>query len=57
MELTCVSGYWMPFRCAKAVCATFCYEIAGALIPLFGPEFPMECIPATYPEFGEMIIN
>ncbi|GJN80876.1 hypothetical protein PLIIFM63780_004406 [Purpureocillium lilacinum] len=32
-------------------------SIAGALIPLFGPEFPMECIPATYPEFGEMIIN
>ncbi|UNI21805.1 hypothetical protein JDV02_007761 [Purpureocillium takamizusanense] len=50
-------GYWMPFRCARAVCATFCYDIAGALIPLFGPEFPMECIPATYPEFGEMIIN
>jgi hypothetical protein len=35
----------MPYRCARAVCATFCHNIAGALIPLFGPSFPSECIP------------
>ncbi|UKZ85214.1 uncharacterized protein TrAFT101_001083 [Trichoderma asperellum] len=39
-------GYWMPYRCAKAICATFCHSIAGALIPLFGPSFPSECAPA-----------
>ncbi|OAQ97034.1 hypothetical protein LLEC1_05785, partial [Akanthomyces lecanii] len=36
-------GYWMPFKCARAVCATFCFPIAAALIPLFGPTFPSEC--------------
>ncbi|KAK1252914.1 hypothetical protein MKX08_004101 [Trichoderma sp. CBMAI-0020] len=41
-------GYWMPYRCARAVCATFCQKIAGALIPLFGPSFPSECTPAPF---------
>lgn len=38
----------MPYRCARAVCATFCHKIAGALIPLFGPSFPSECAPAPF---------
>lgn len=47
----------MPYQCAKAVCATFCYHIAGALIPLFGPDFPSQCIPPEAPEHGRMIID
>ena len=47
----------MPYQCARAVCATFCYPIAGALIPLFGPAFPSECIPPDSPDFSRMIIN
>ncbi|KAK6828647.1 hypothetical protein PG987_011988 [Apiospora arundinis] len=50
-------GYWMPFNCAKAVCATFCYRIAGALIPIFGEDFPPMCIPPDAPEHGRMIID
>ncbi|KAK4236641.1 hypothetical protein C8A03DRAFT_35432 [Achaetomium macrosporum] len=50
-------GYWMPFSCAKAVCATFCHKFAGALIPLFGPQFPYECIPEKAPGYDRMIIN
>lgn len=52
-----MSGYWMPYRCARAVCATFCHDIAGALIPLFGPQFPLECTPPSSQFFGEMVIN
>lgn len=52
-----MEGYWMPFDCAKAVCATFCYRIAGALIPIFGEEFPSMCIPPDAPEHGRMIID
>lgn len=47
----------MPYKCAKAVCATFCYEIAGALIPIFGPSFPSQCIPPGSPDFQRMIID
>ncbi|EAQ87314.1 hypothetical protein CHGG_03933 [Chaetomium globosum CBS 148.51] len=50
-------GYWMPYSCAKAVCATFCHEIAGALIPLFGPNFPFECIPKKSHGYGRMSIS
>jgi len=47
----------MPFSCARAVCATFCHHIAGALIPIFGPTFPSECVPADSPDHGRMIID
>lgn len=47
----------MPYQCARAVCATFCYEIAGALIPIFGPSFPSDCIPRESQGFGRMVID
>lgn len=47
----------MPYDCAKAVCATFCYQIAGALIPLFGPDFPSKCVPEGAPGFRRMVID
>ncbi|KAI0147598.1 hypothetical protein GGR57DRAFT_505497 [Xylariaceae sp. FL1272] len=50
-------GYWMPYQCAKAVCATFCWSIAGALIPIFGPDFPSLCIAPEAPDYGRMIIE
>ncbi|KAI2635453.1 hypothetical protein GGS21DRAFT_543255 [Xylaria nigripes] len=50
-------GYWMPYQCARAVCATFCHNIAGALIPIFGPDFPALCTPAEAPEYSRMIID
>jgi hypothetical protein len=47
----------MPYSCALAVCTTFCAHIAGALIPIFGPNFPSQCVPPEAPEHGRMIIN
>lgn len=50
-------GYWVPFHCARAVCATFCHPIAGALIPIFGPSFPQDCVAPGSPRFGRMVID
>ncbi|KJR85833.1 uncharacterized protein SPSK_09156 [Sporothrix schenckii 1099-18] len=50
-------GYWMPYSCARAVCATFCYHIAGALIPIFGPDFPSDCLPPQSSDFARMVID
>lgn len=47
----------MPYRCARAVCATFCFRIAGALIPLFGPSFPSLCTPLDSPRYKDMVID
>ncbi|KAH6666307.1 hypothetical protein B0J14DRAFT_200750 [Halenospora varia] len=48
-------GYWMPYSCALAVCTTFCAHIAPALIPIFGPSFPSQCVPQ--PEHGRWTID
>lgn len=50
-------GYWVPFHCARAVCATFCHPIAGALIPIFGPSFPQDCVAPSSARFGRMVID
>jgi hypothetical protein len=47
----------MPYTCAEAVCLTFCDPISPALIPLFGPDFPSRCVPASRVQFGQMIID
>lgn len=48
----------MPFEAAKAIAATFCWDIRFLLTPLFGLDFPEMCIPPTNRiSFGRMIIN
>lgn len=48
----------MPYDAAKAVTATFCWEIRHALMPLFGPDFPSMCIPREdVHRFGRMVID
>ena len=34
----------MPFEAARAVAATFCYNIRHVLTPIFGTDFPAQCI-------------
>ncbi|OGM42749.1 APSES transcription factor Xbp1 [Aspergillus bombycis] len=51
-------GYWMPFETAKAVAATFCWNIRYALTPLFGLDFPSLCVPPTNSsQYGRMLID
>ena len=47
----------MPFEAAKAVAATFCYNIRYALTPVFGLDFASSCIVPDDPSFGRMIID
>ncbi|KAB8277200.1 hypothetical protein BDV30DRAFT_245531 [Aspergillus minisclerotigenes] len=51
-------GYWMPFEAAKAVAATFCWNIRHVLTPLFGLDFPSLCVPPTNTsQYGHMLID
>ncbi|PLN86423.1 hypothetical protein BDW42DRAFT_190013 [Aspergillus taichungensis] len=51
-------GYWMPYTAARAIAATFCWKIRFALTPLFGVDFPNDCIhPGDRNLFGRMIIS
>ncbi|GLA77019.1 hypothetical protein AtubIFM55763_008898 [Aspergillus tubingensis] len=50
-------GYWMPFRAAKALATTFCWNIRFLLTPMFGLDFPAQCIPPNDARFNNMIID
>ncbi|KAF2020725.1 DNA-binding domain of Mlu1-box binding protein MBP1 [Aaosphaeria arxii CBS 175.79] len=50
-------GYWLPYEAAKAIAATFCYNIRHALTPVFGYEFLSMCIHPKDPTFGKFVIN
>ncbi|KAK5014363.1 hypothetical protein LTR16_002416, partial [Cryomyces antarcticus] len=50
-------GYWMPYDCARAVCATFCAPIRWALTPLFGVDFLKDCMVEEDPAFGRFKID
>lgn len=47
----------MPFEAAKAVAATFCYEIRYALTPVFGLDFLEMCIEPRDPAFLRVSID
>ncbi|KAF2830688.1 hypothetical protein CC86DRAFT_316193, partial [Ophiobolus disseminans] len=50
-------GYWMPYQAAKAVAATFCYDIRWALTPVFGNDFPSMCLHPKDPSFAKFLID
>lgn len=51
------TGYWIPYEAAKAILATFCYEIRFVLTPMFGNDFVNTCIPIDNPCFGSFRID
>jgi hypothetical protein len=51
------TGYWMPFEAAKAIAATFCWNMRYALTPVFGPDFPKMCLRPEADGFGDMVID
>lgn len=52
-----ITGYWIPYEAAKAVAATFCWDIRYALTPVFGKEFPDMCLHPDSENFGSMHID
>ncbi|OAL36446.1 hypothetical protein AYO20_04342 [Fonsecaea nubica] len=50
-------GYWIPFDAAKAMAATFCWNIRYALTPVFGKDFPKICLSPDAENFGSMQID
>jgi hypothetical protein len=47
----------MPYKCAKSVCATFCYKIRHALTPLFGEDFLHMCTHPDDPAYAKFLID
>lgn len=49
-----IQGTWVPFFLCKKLAVRFCYYIRFKLVPIFGPEFPSQCLKPTDPGFGEL---
>lgn len=47
----------MPYQAAKAIAATFCYDIRWALTPVFGNDFPLMCLHPKDPSFAKFLID
>jgi hypothetical protein len=47
----------MPYEAAKAIAATFCYDIRWALTPVFGKDFPSKCLPPNDTRFAKFLID
>lgn len=47
----------MPFEAAKAVAATFCWNMRHALTPIFGIDFLSICIHPESDRYGDMVID
>lgn len=47
----------MPYKAAKAVAATFCYNIRHALTPLFGKDFLSKCVRPNDPNYAKFLID
>lgn len=47
----------MPYQAAKAIAATFCYNIRWALTPVFGNDFPTMCVHPTDPNYAKFLID
>jgi hypothetical protein len=47
----------MPYQAAKAMAATFCYDIRWALTPVFGNNFPSMCLTPKDPSFGKFVVD
>jgi hypothetical protein len=47
----------MPYEAAKAIAATFCYDIRWALTPVFGKDFPSKCLPPNDARFAKFLVD
>lgn len=51
-----IQGTWLPFDIAKRLAQRTCWFIRYALVPVFGPEFPEECLTPEMPGFGQLLL-
>ena len=47
----------MPYKCAHALCASFCWNIRWVLTPLFGPSFLRDCLPPSHPGYQSFKVD
>lgn len=52
-----IQGTWMQHEHARKLATLTCYYIRQDLVPIFGPEFPEECLEPGHPDFGHLVTS
>lgn len=47
-----IQGTWVPFHLCRKLALRFCYYIRYKLVPIFGPDFPSQCLRPSDAGFG-----
>lgn len=55
--LITIVGYWLPYKAARELAKKLCYKIRFALIPIFGLDFPDECLAPGSEGYGKYAID
>lgn len=50
-----IQGTWLPFDVVKNLAKNFCFNIRYCLIPIFGSDFPDQCLKPNDKNFGKLI--
>lgn len=52
-----IQGTWLPYEVAYGLALRIAYHIRFSLVPLFGPNFPDQCLVPTDPRFGQLSLS
>lgn len=52
-----IQGTWVPFELCKRLALRTCYSIRHALISVFGPDFPEECLKPDAKGYGTLTLD
>lgn len=52
-----IQGTWVPFELCKRLALRTCYTIRHALISVFGPDFPDECLKPDAKGYGTLTLD
>lgn len=52
-----IQGTWVPYELCKKLALRTCYTIRHALISLFGPSFPEECLKPDVRGYGTLTLD
>lgn len=52
-----IQGTWVPFDLCRTLALRTCYSIRHALISVFGPEFPDQCLKPDAKGYGTLTLN
>lgn len=47
----------IPYESCRILASRCCYSLRYELVPLFGPDFPEDCIHPSQPAYGKLVLN